>query len=264
MKTNKKTNKRPVILITNDDGVHAEGLHILVDIATKVGDVYVVAPDTGRSATSHSITIHLPLRAKEYKGFQSPVKNAWACSGTPVDCVKLALDKLLPQTPDLCLSGINHGDNLSIATIYSGTVGGAVEAAIEGIPSIAFSLMGMLNFNFAYCKEYVHHIIEKTLEIKNKEKHFCLNVNIPNTDKIKGVQLTRQCLGKYVESFQARKDPDNQNYYWLTGSFVNNEENKKDTDISITAKQYISVTPIKMLDSTDYTLLEKLKKYDTF
>ncbi|MGL4347230.1 MAG: 5'/3'-nucleotidase SurE [Chitinophagaceae bacterium] len=265
MKITTPISNNPIILITNDDGIHAEGLHTLVKIASNLGDVYVVAPDRERSAASHSITIYPPLKVKSYEGFQSSIKKAWACASTPVDCVRLALGKLLPRTPDLCLSGINHGGNLSIANIYSGTVGAAVGAAIEGIPSIAFSLVeGKENFNFSYCKKYVEKIITKTFSIKNQEKYFCLSVNIPNVENIKGIQLVRQCLGRYIESFQEGTDPENENYYWIPGNLINHEENKEDTDISVTSKKYISITPIKILDTTDYSLLQKLKQYDTF
>src|SRR6476659_4058474 len=215
------TKKLPTILITNDDGVTAPGIRNLVEAVKDLGKIVVVAPDKAQSGMGHAITIGHPLRMNKVDIFEGV--EAWQCSGTPVDCVKLAVDKILHRKPDLCLSGINHGANHSINVIYSGTMSAAVEAAIESIPSIGFSLLDYsLEADFTASRKYARMIVEESL--KNRlDKHQVLNVNItaltPNL--IRGVKICRQAYAKYEEDFLERKDPNGRKYYWLTGEFVN-------------------------------------------
>ena len=186
--------------------------------------------------------------------------EAWQTSGTPVDCVKLAVDKILHRKPDLCLSGINHGANHSINVIYSGTMSAAMEAAIEGIPSIGFSLLDYrFEADFSASRHYIKKIVEKVLAQKN-EKHFLLNVNIPVVplNEIKGVKICKQAYAKYEEDFDERTDPQGKKYYWLTGQFVNFDKGK-DTDVWALENNYISVVPVQF-DLTNYTLKTKLEK----
>lgn len=205
----KKKNQRetPIILVVNDDGVSAPGINHLVEAVKDLGRVVVVAPDKPQSGMGHAITIGYPLRL--HKTHIPADVEAWSCSGTPVDCVKLAVDKVLHRKPDVCLSGINHGANHSINVIYSGTMSAAIEASIENIPSAGFSLLDhSLEADFAGAKKYARLIVEQMLK-KKADKHLCLNVNIPSGDPalIKGVKVCKQAYAKYEEDFKERKDP---------------------------------------------------------
>jgi 5'-nucleotidase len=207
----------------------------------------------------HGITIGQPLRLQRVHTFGEI--EAYACTGTPVDCVKLAVDKVLHRKPDICLSGINHGANHSINVIYSGTMSAAVEAAIESIPSISFSLLDYsLEADFTASRKYVHMIVKQMLDSEALDKHTVLNVNIPiaTVDEIKGVKICRQAYAKYEEDFLERSDPHGRKYYWLTGEFVNFDEGK-DTDVWALANNYISIVPVQF-DMTHYQLKEKLEK----
>ena len=255
----KATNKssKPVILITNDDGITAPGIRNLVEAVKDLGKVIVVAPDKPQSGMGHAITIGSPLRlhaVNEFEGIE-----AYQCSGTPVDCVKLAVDKILHRKPDLCLSGINHGANHSINVIYSGTMSAAVEAAIESIPSIGFSLLDYsIEADFSASRKYARLIVEESL--KNRlDKHQVLNVNIPALPDslIKGVKICRQAYAKYEEDFLERNDPHGRKYYWLTGEFVNLDKGT-DTDVWALENGYVSVVPVQF-DMTNYVLKEKLE-----
>jgi 5'-nucleotidase len=250
--------EKPIILITNDDGVTAPGLQNLVEAVKDLGKIVVVAPDKPQSGMGHAITIGTPLRLHKVNNFGNI--EAWQCSGTPVDCVKLAVDKILHRKPDLCLSGINHGANHSINVIYSGTMSAAVEAAIESIPSVGFSLLDYnIEADFSGSRKYVRIIIEKLLE-KKQDKHMVLNVNIPAVpaELIKGIKVCRQAYAKYEEDFLERNDPNGRRYYWLTGEFVNFDKGK-DTDVWALANQYVSVVPVQF-DLTNYALKTKLEK----
>src|SRR5687767_15651370 len=196
--------KEPVILVTNDDGITAPGIRNLVEAVKDLGKVVVVAPDKPQSGMGHAITIGQPLRLTKVNFF--PGIEAWQCSGTPVDCVKLAVDKILHQKPDLCLSGINHGANHSINVIYSGTMSAAVEAAIESIPSVGFSLLDhSIDADFTAARKYARMLVKDMLKRK-LDKHMVLNVNIPAIDAslIKGAKLCRQAYAKYEENFLER------------------------------------------------------------
>lgn len=259
VKSAKSSSKqRPIILITNDDGITAPGLHNLVEAVKDLGKIVVVAPDKPQSGMGHAITIGTPLRLHKVSPFANA--EAWQCSGTPVDCVKLAVDKILHRKPDLCLSGINHGANHSINVIYSGTMSAAVEAAIESIPSVGFSLLDYnIEADFTASRKYVRIIVEKLL-LKKQYKHMVLNVNIPAIpdELIKGIKVCRQAYAKYEEDFLERNDPNGRRYYWLTGEFVNFDKGK-DTDVWALANQYVSIVPVQF-DLTNYVLKTKLEK----
>lgn len=251
-------NKRqPVILITNDDGITAPGIMNLVEAVKDLGKIVVVAPDKPQSGMGHAITIGQPLRLHKVNSFGDI--EAYSCTGTPVDCVKLAVDKVLHRKPDLCLSGINHGANHSINVIYSGTMSAAVEAAIESIPSAGFSLLDYsIEADFTGARKFVRIVVEKMLATK-MDKHTVLNVNIPPlaVDLLKGFKLCRQAYAKYVEDFMERQDPNGRMYYWLTGEFVNFDKGK-DTDVWALAHGYVSVVPVQF-DMTHYSQKELLE-----
>ncbi len=253
-----KATALPTILITNDDGITAPGIRNLIEAVKGLGKIVVVAPDKPQSGMGHAITIGQPLRMHKLDMFEGI--ESWQTSGTPVDCVKLAVDKVLHRKPDLCLSGINHGANHSINVIYSGTMSAAMEASIESIPSIGFSLM---NFNyeadFEASKFYVRKIVSSLLK-KKMDKHMLLNVNIPSApmELIKGVKVCRQAYAKYQEDFLQRKDPQGKKYYWLTGAFVNFDKGT-DTDVWALENNYVSVVPVQF-DLTNYKLKQELEK----
>lgn len=235
---------KPVILVTNDDGIISPGIKALVEVMVKFGDVTVVAPDSPQSGMGHAITIHDPLRLQKVDVFENV--PAYQCSGTPADCVKIAIDKILYQKPDLCVSGINHGSNASINVIYSGTMSAAMEAAIDGIPAIGFSLLDFsFDADFTAAKVYVEKIVRNMLNA-GLTKDALLNVNIPNLpiEEIKGMKVCRQANAKWIEEFDERRDPNGKNYYWLTGKFVNNDQGQ-DTDVWALENGYVSIVPVQ-------------------
>ena len=250
--------EKPVILITNDDGFSAPGIRNLVEAVKDLGKIVVVAPDKPQSGMGHAITIGSPLRLHPVHNFEGI--EAYSCTGTPVDCVKLAVDKVLHRKPDLCLSGINHGANHSINVIYSGTMSAAVEAAIESIPSVGFSLLDMsIEADFSAAKKYARIIVKELLKRK-QDKHMILNVNFPAVKEIEinGIRICRQAYAKYEEDFIERNDPHGRKYYWLTGEFVNFDKGR-DTDVWALAHNYVSVVPVQF-DLTNYTLKSKFEK----
>ena len=252
--------RQPVILVTNDDGISAPGIRNLVEAVRHLGKVVVVAPDKPQSGMGHAITIGNPLRLNPMHHLFEGIE-AYSCSGTPVDCVKLAVDKVLRRKPDLCLSGVNHGANHSINVIYSGTMSAAVEAAIESIPSIGFSLLDYsVEADFGPAKKYIKIIVEEVLEHEMADKHLILNVNFPAVPEnlIKGIKVCRQAYAKYEEDFVERNDPNNKKYYWLTGKFVNFDRGR-DTDVWALEHNYVSVVPVQF-DMTNYVLKSKLEK----
>ncbi len=257
-KAKKTTKKQPVILVINDDGVTAPGIRALVEAVKDLGKVVVVAPDKPQSGMGHAITVGQPLRLRPVHSFKGI--EAWDCSGTPVDCVKLAVDKVLHAKPDICLSGINHGANHSINVIYSGTMSAALEASIESIPSIGFSLLDYsIDADFSGTTKYVQILVKQLLN-KKYGKHVCLNVNIPAVPAslIKGIRVCRQAYAKYQEEFDERTDPHGKKYYWLTGNFLNFDKGK-DTDVWALQNNYVSVVPVQF-DLTQYELKTKLEK----
>lgn len=255
-KTTKK--EEPVILITNDDGITSPGIKALVESVQGLGKIVVVAPDKPQSGMGHAITIGYPLRLQRSNIFGDI--EAWSCSGTPVDCVKLAVAKVLHRKPDICLSGVNHGANHSINVIYSGTMSAALEAAIESIPSIGFSLLDYsVEADFTGAQHYARLLVQQVLG-KKIDKHLCLNVNIPLAplELLKGLKVCRQAYAKYEEDFADRQDPAGRTYYWLTGEFVNFDKGR-DTDVWALKNNYVSVVPVQF-DLTHYILKEKLEK----
>lgn len=245
-------------MVTNDDGITAPGIRTLIEAVKPLGKVVVVAPDSPQSGKGHAITLGFPLRMNQVDIFEGI--EAWQCSGTPVDCVKLARDKILDQPADLCVSGINHGANHSINIIYSGTMSAAMEAAIEGIPSVGFSY---LNYDYAadlsICKEVAHDITKKMLTT-NLPPHTLFNVNIPNVDRraYKGIRISRQANAKWVEEFDERRDPTGKKYYWLTGEFKN-MDNGEDTDVWALENGYTALVPVQF-DLTDFRLKRRLEE----
>jgi 5'-nucleotidase len=239
-----KKKEKPTILVTNDDGITAPGIRNLVEAMRPFGNVIVVAPDSPQSAMGHAITINRPLRLDKVQVFEGI--DSWQCSGTPVDCVKLAVNQILHRKPDLCVSGVNHGSNSSINVIYSGTMSAAMEGAIEGIPSIGFSLLDYsLQADFGPARKIIGKIVKNVLKIGLPENTL-LNVNIPKLpiSKIKGIKICRQANAKWKEEFDHRKDPNGRDYFWLTGKFINNDTGD-DTDEWALAKGYVSVVPVQ-------------------
>lgn len=253
----------PLILVTNDDGITAGGIRELVDIARSLGDVIVVAPDSPQSAQGHAITIERPVFVRKSDVF-GPDVESYECSGTPVDCVKIAKSVLLKgRTPDICISGINHGSNAAINILYSGTLSAAMEASLEGIPSIGFSL---LNFkpdaDFEVCRPYVRKLVTHVLE-NGMAAGSLFNVNIPNlpAEDIQGIKVCRQAEARWVEEYQEGFDPRGRTYYWLTGKFVN-EDNREDSDANALQAGYVSLVPSHH-DLTNYAALERLQAMET-
>ena len=237
--------ERPLILVTNDDGINAPGIRTLISIMKDIGDIVVVAPDSPQSGMGHAITINSTLHSSRITPKDSEITE-YSCSGTPADCVKLAINELMPRKPDLCVSGINHGSNSSINVIYSGTMSAAIEAGIEGVPAIGFSLLDYRwNADFEQSKNFVSMI---TLNALNNgiPKGVVLNVNIPSVRKsdIKGVKICRQAMAYWIEEFDKRKNPLGQEYYWLTGKFIN-EDLGEDTDEWALNNNFISIVPVK-------------------
>lgn len=235
---------KPLILVVNDDGVTAPGIRALVEAMAGLGDVVVVAPDSPQSGMGHAITLSKPLRLTAVHHF-GDIK-AYQCSGTPVDCVKLAVDKVMHRKPDLCVSGINHGSNSSINIIYSGTMSAAVEASLEGIPSIGFSLCDYkLDADFTAAAYYARIVAQSVLK-DGLPENVLLNVNIPKgkVEEVKGLKISRQAKAKWEEEYIEREDPFGRPYYWLTGKFVNHDEGT-DTDEWALANGYVSVVPVQ-------------------
>lgn len=248
--------QRPLILVTNDDGIFAPGITALAKIASKFGDIVVVAPDKPQSGMGHAITINSTIRIQ--KSHYHKALMEYSCSGTPVDCVKMAVNHILKKRPDLVISGINHGSNSSINVIYSGTMSAAIEGALEGTPSIGFSLCDYsIEADFTQAEKFIEKIIEQTLK-NGMPKGVCLNVNIPKlkTEDIKGIKVVRQAKANWVERFDERKDPYGRDYYWLTGEFVNFEPESLDTDEWALSNGYISVVPTQS-DLTAHSVLKE-------
>ena len=250
---------RPLILVSNDDGIMAPGIRMLISIMNTIGDVVVVAPDSPQSGMGHAITVNstLYIESVTIDGKQPE----YSCSGTPADCVKLAVREILDRKPDICVSGINHGSNSSINVIYSGTMSAALEAGIEGIPAIGFSLLDYnWNANFEHCKSYIETITRQVLE-HGLPDGVVLNVNLPNLDKkdIKGIKVCRQARANWVEEFDKRTNPMGRDYYWLAGKFVNMDKGE-DTDEWALANGYISVVPVQF-DLTAHHTIQQLNTW---
>lgn len=248
------------ILVTNDDGIFAEGIYKLAKNLSKKHEVFVVAPDRQRSATGHAITMHHPLRAQQIKFFDTDI-SAWSVDGTPSDCIKLALEAILSEKPDFVISGINDGPNLGTDVLYSGTVSAAIEGAIHGIKSMAISMAYTKNIDFDIGAEFAYEMVEKFSE-KSLPNDTLLNINIPDCKKndIPGAKITSLGIRKYKNSFIERVDPRGQSYYWLGGEVIE-EAQDENSDIKCVKDKYISVTPIHY-DLTKYDLIETIEKWD--
>lgn len=250
---------KPLIFVTNDDGIAAPGMRALIEVAKEFGEVIVVAPDKAQSGMGHAITINNTIRVNEVK-IDADIKE-WSCTGTPVDCVKLAVNMILHRKPDLLLSGINHGPNSSISVIYSGTMSAAVEGAIEGIPSIGFSLYDYsVNADFTLAKSVVKTMIDNVLN-NGLPDGICLNVNIPmiGKEEFKGIKICRQAKAIWDEEFDERKDPYGNKYYWMAGS-LRNQDDGEDTDVSALSQHYASVVPVQF-DLTAHQVIKDLKNW---
>lgn len=251
--------KKPTILISNDDGITSNGIRILKECAAKFGHVIVVAPDAPQSGMGHAITIGEPLKLKKSVVFEDI--EAYECSGTPADCVKIAKHHILKEDfPDLVLSGINHGSNSSISVIYSGTMSAALEAAIEGIPAIGFSLCDYdESADMSHIIPFVETIIKEALD-KGIPESVALNVNFPpkKNEEIKGIKVCRQANARWQELFDERTDPYGRQYFWLAGDFLN-EDKGQDTDEWALANNYVSVVPCQF-DLTAHHSISTLNK----
>jgi len=250
--------KKPLILVVNDDGINAPGIQALISFVKSFGELIVIAPDKAQSGMGHAITMNKPLRLNKVDSIHGV--ESYSCSGTPVDCIKFGTKVLAKNREiDLVVSGINHGLNSSINVIYSGTMSAAVEGALEGVPSVGFSLDNhSFDADFSACENIVHTIVKFLLD-KPKEKMYCLNVNIPNVAKeeLNGIKICRQAKAYWDERFVERKDPFGESYYWLTGDFVYLDRGE-DTDIWALKNQYVSVVPTKS-DLTDYKSITTLR-----
>ncbi len=247
------------ILVTNDDGIAAEGIKALVDSLKRIGNVAVVAPERERSAVGHAITMHKPLRANRVKYFGENVK-AWSVNGTPSDCVKLGIEALLEKKPDLVFSGINRGPNLGTDVLYSGTVSAAIEAVMLGVPSAALSLDSYEYDDYSAASEFAVSLAGNMYK-EGLDSDTLLNVNIPGVAKnrIKGVRTARLGNRRYRNTFQARLDPRGQEYYWMSGEAVD-ENSGRECDISLVAENYIAITPVHF-ELTRFDYIEKLNRW---
>ena len=258
-----KSKDKPLILVTNDDGITAPGIRALIKMMNEIGEVWVVAPDSPQSGMGHAITVDSTLFCEKVKIDDGPQNDReWACSGTPVDCVKLGMNKILPRNPDLCVSGINHGANSSINVIYSGTMSAAVEAGVSGIPAIGFSLCDFsYSADFEASKEFIQKIVLESID-KKMPKGMVLNVNIPKLpkEKIKGIKVCRQAKAIWKESYDERQDPRGRTYYWLSGKFENLDKGE-DTDEKALEEGFISIVPIQY-DLTAYHFISDLNEWD--
>ena len=251
--------KKPLILVTNDDGIDSKGIRFLVSLMSEFGEVVVVAPDSPQSGMGHAITVGDKLRLVKSDLFGDI--ESYKCSGTPADCVKLGINEILRRKPDICVSGINHGSNSSINVVYSGTMSAAIEASIEGVPSIGFSLLDYSwKANFEIFKDYVKKITIAALKNKIPSGN-SLNVNFPKLSKkeIKGIKICRQAKAFWIEKFDKRINPQGKKYYWLTGDFID-DDNSPDTDEWALKNGYISIVPIKF-DMTDHKNIKELEDW---
>lgn len=250
-----------LILLTNDDGIYSEGLQVLTSELERLkgGRICVVAPDRERSGSGHAITVHRPLHVEAIVMKGGNVE-AWAVTGTPADCTKLAVEAILAERPDLVISGINRGPNLGTDIFYSGTVSAAIEGAILGIPSIAVSLGAFQDLDFTFAAAFTKSLVEETMK-RGLPSGTLLNVNVPPLDpaQIAGVRITRLGVRRYKNVFDKRVDPRGKVYYWMAGEVVDLDQ-EPDTDVGAFNNNEISVTPIR-LDLTDYSLIEGLREW---
>jgi len=249
---------KPLILVTNDDGITAPGIRALIEVMNEFGDVCVVAPDSPQSGMGHAITLDSTLHIENLT-IKDGMQTEYSCSGTPADCVKLAVNEILDRKPDLCVSGINHGSNSAINVLYSGTMSAAIEAGIEGIPSIGFSLVDhSWNADFEPLKKHIRTITKNVLE-NGLPEGVVLNVNFPK-EPIKGIKVCRQAKANWIEEFDKRTSPQGKEYYWLTGEFVNLDKGQ-DTDLYALENNYATVVPVQF-DLTAHHFMQNLNTWD--
>ena len=235
---------KPLILISNDDGIESAGIHRLVDYVKDFGDVWVVAPSHPHSGQSSAMTVNAPLHVSEKEDYNSA--KMFAVTGTPVDCVKLAYHTILPRIPDIMLCGINHGSNAGNSIIYSGTMGAVMEATTIGIPAVGYSLLSHSpSADFSETESYIKHITAKVLE-KGLPAGICLNVNFPAKVKIEGLKVVRAANSHWTEEFQQYSDPHGKPFYWLTGQIINEEPDAVDTDLYSLDRIYATVVPARV------------------
>ncbi len=251
-----------LIFLSNDDGYSAEGINQLAEMVREFGDVFVVAPDSGRSGSGMSISSHTPVRntfVRHQEGTETRGNlTIWSCTGTPDDCAKMAFEKLLPRVPDLVIGGINHGDNCAVNAHYSGTMAIALEGCLKGVPSIAFSSGKMeQDADFSYMTEMVQKIVKMVLE-NGLPTGVCLNVNMPNVEQFEGLKICKMGMGDWHEEWQERDHPRGGKYYWIAGYYAPHEE-EMESDTWAFNHGYVAVTPIQ-LDLTAYSFMEQLKK----
>jgi len=253
--------KKPLILVTNDDGITAPGIRMLIEVMKEIGDVVVVAPNSPQSAMGHAITVNSTLYLEKVT-IDNDLDKEYSCSGTPVDCVKIAIDQIIKGKPDICVSGINHGSNSATNVIYSGTMSAAVEAGMNGIPAIGFSLCDFSwNANFNEIKSFVKSITLQTLA-NGLPSGVVLNVNFPKLDlkDIKGIKVCRQANATWVEKFDERINPHGKTYYWLTGTFENHDKGE-DTDEWALVNGFVSIVPVQY-DLTAYHAMQQLNNWN--
>jgi len=251
---------KPLIFVTNDDGISSKGIKSLVEVAVEYGDVFIIAPDKAQSGMGHAITVNQILRLDRSRLFEG--HEAYTCTGTPVDCVKLGIYEVMHRKPDLILSGINHGENTSTNVLYSGTMSAAVEGAMENIPSIGFSLSDFnADADFTGSQDIARKVITSALNNPFPD-HVCLNVNIPKlkTTEIKGIKVCRQAHAFWDDRFDKRLDQFGKPYYWLTGDFVRTGH-QEDTDLFALDNGYATIVPTQF-DMTAYKVIEDLKKWE--
>lgn len=255
-----KHEDKPLILVTNDDGYRAKGIRALIEAVKPFGRLVVVAPAEAQSGMSHAITVKYPLRLEKYEETEDLL--FYICSGTPVDCVKIAMNQLFKNKPDLLVSGINHGANSSSSVVYSGTMAAAIEGCLYEIPSIGFSLLDFSkDADFSSCIKPARAIVDNVLK-QGIKPGTCLNVNIPNIpeSEIQGIRICRQNRGVWREEFDKRTDPNKKEYYWLTGEFYNLEPEADDTDEWALHHHYISIVPVQT-DLTSYSSLDAIRQW---
>lgn len=251
---------KPLILVSNDDGIDAPGLRILIDCIAYFGDVYTVAPDLGQSGQSSAITVNSPLRITQHPDYN--VSKMYSVSGTPVDCVKLALHSVLPRIPDIMVCGVNHGSNAGNSIIYSGTMGAVMEACMNHIPSVGFSLLHhSWKADFSECVPFIKSITGSILENKLPDG-VCLNVNFPARVKIEGLKVVKAAKSRWSEEYQEFIDPHGKPFYWLTGRQINEEPENKNTDLYWLEHNYATVVPAHADQSDKYSLefIQKILK----
>lgn len=249
--------EKKLILISNDDSVNAPGLHYLIDCVKELGDVWVVAPAEQKSGQSSSLTINMPVRIKEYPEYEGA--RVFSVTGTPVDCVKLAMHTILPRRPDLVLAGINHGSNAGNAVIYSGTMGAVFEGCMDGIPSIGYSLLDhSMKADFSECRRYIMELTAKVLE-QGLPEGVCLNVNFPKNVKIEGAKVVRAARSRWTEEYQAYTDPFGKPFFMLTGRQINEEEGNPDTDLYWLPRNYATIVPCNALQNTSDEVVAELR-----